>query len=165
MTEALRPTFVRFAAYNIWANQRLYDAVATLPESEISRPRAAIFGSILGTLNHILVGDRAWIGRLTGQDFGISSLDQILHDALPDLRAARDETDRLIVATVASITLAGDLEYTTVSGQAQQTPRDVVVSHLFNHQTHHRGQIHQMLTESGLPAPPLDIIYFHRTRA
>lgn len=162
MTEALRPTFVLFSQYNSWANTRLYNAAATLPHDELVADRKAFFGSIFGTLNHILVGDRAWLGRILDLDFGITNLDQTLHDDLASLRQARVETDQLIETTMASAPLDGDLTYTALTGGNQRTPRSVVFSHLFNHQTHHRGQVHQMLGEAGLEAPPLDLIYFYR---
>jgi uncharacterized damage-inducible protein DinB len=158
----MRQHFLRFARYNAWANERLYTAVATLSAEEIARDRKAFFGSILGTLNHILVGDRAWMGRVTGSDYGIRALDQILCDDFADLWESRRTFDRVIENVVAAVPLEGDLHYRTVAGAEQVTPMTVVLAHVFNHQTHHRGQVHHMLGDAGREPPALDLIYYVR---
>ena len=156
--------FQRLARYNRWANRRLYDAVAALPDAAVRQDRpGAFFGSILGTLNHVLVGDRIWLARIEGIDCGIERLDQRLYDDLGRLRAARDLEDARIVA------LAKDLEpaalerviaYKTMAGEEQATRLELILAHLFNHQTHHRGQTHGLILESGAAPPPLDLMYF-----
>ena len=88
------------ARYNRWANRRLYEACGALEDDAYRADRGAFFGSIHRTLNHILVGDRAWMGRLEGIDRGIRSLDQILFDDLPSLTDARTEEDARIIAFV-----------------------------------------------------------------
>src|ERR1051325_1413666 len=100
MSRELRTHFRTFAGYNAWANRRLYDAAGRLPEAEYMKSRPAFFKSIHGTLNHILVGDREWLGRLEGRDSGIKSLDQILYGELAGLRIARQAEDARIIAYV-----------------------------------------------------------------
>ncbi len=157
--------FQTFVAYNAWANRRLYDACAGLPESDYAARRPAFFGSIHGTLNHILVGDRAWLGRLEGVSSGIKSLDQILYDNLIALRAAREAEDARIAAFVDGLSaerLGQDLHYTNMAGAEQVTPVVQVMAHLFNHQTHHRGQVHDMLSQTAVAPPSLDLIFYLR---
>ncbi len=158
----MRDRVLRFARYNAWANERLYAAVATLPAEEIGRDRGAFFGSILGTLNHILVGDRAWLGRITGTDYGIRALDQVLYNDFAELWEARRTFDRVIENVVGAVPLEGDLHYKTIAGTEQTTPMAVVLDHVFNHQSHHRGQVHHMLGLAGVEPPALDLIYFVR---
>lgn len=158
--------FPSLARYNAWANRRLYDSVATLSDAEVGRARpAAYFGSILGTLNHILVGDRIWLGRIEGPDAGLASLDQILHRDLAGLHAARQSEDARIIAFVDRLA-ADDLEkeigYRTTIGEPWTTPLGDILIHLFNHQTHHRGQTHALIKEAGAEPPPLDFIYYLR---
>lgn len=158
----MRDHFLTFARYNTWANDRLYEAVSTLSAKDIARDRGAAFGSILGTLNHVLVGDRIWMGRIEGVDAGLSSLDQILHGDFAELRRARVAFDAHITSVVGRVPLDGDLHYGTMAGVQHVTPMAQVLSHLFNHQTHHRGQVHHMLGTAGVEPPPLDLIYFLR---
>ena len=167
MTDACLDHFRTFAAYNRWANARLYDACAALPDAEYRRPRGAFFASIHGTLNHILVADRIWMGRIEGADSGIASLDTILHDDLAALRVAREEEDARIAGMVDGLDaarLAGDLHYANLAGTPQTTPLGQVLAHVFNHQTHHRGQAHDLLHQAAGGAPELDLIYYLRMR-
>ena len=158
--------FRTFARYNAWANQHLYDACARLAEAEYRKPRRAFFGSIHNTLNHILVGDRIWLGRIEGKEHGIAALDQILYEDFAALHQAREAEDQHIQRLVDGLddrTLAGRRSYKTSSGAAQETRLDWILSHLFNHQTHHRGQVHDMLSQTETAPPPLDLIFYLRT--
>ena len=155
------------ARYNQWANRRLYAAAAALHEGDYMRAVPSYFGSLHATLNHILVGDRLWMGRLTGKaDTGIRSLDQILYADLVGLRVAREAEDASIINYADELdepTLNAALRYKTTSGKAHATPTRLVISHLFNHQTHHRGQCHGLLSALGVKEPPeLDLIFFAR---
>jgi len=157
--------FRTFARYNAWANAKLYAACAELSDAEFRAPRQAFFGSILGTLNHILAGDRAWLGRLEGVPSGVSRLDEILFEDRDQLAQARVAEDRRIIALADrcdAATLTGDLVYRTMAGVEQRTPVVWVLSHMFNHQTHHRGQVHGLLSQTAVAPPPLDLIYFLR---
>lgn len=158
-------TFRTLARYNRWANQRIYAAAADLSDAEYRADRGAFFKSIHGTLNHLLVADRIWLGRLNGMDHGVQSLDQILHDDRAELAAARAREDQRIIELTDQLNDAWLLEtlvYADMKGQLQETPMIWVLGHLFNHQTHHRGQAHCLLSQAGQVAPPLDIIYFLR---
>ena len=163
----MRQHFRMFAAYNRWANRTLYDAATTLSEDEANRNTGAFFGSMLGTLNHILVADRIWLKRFTGQGTAPNALNATLHADLPSLRHARDEEDTRIVEwidTLSDKALAGRFTYLTVTDMRTVSQRLApALAHFFNHQTHHRGQAHGILTALGKPAPSLDLIYFQRT--
>lgn len=157
--------FRRLARYNAWANGRLYHACAQLEDGEVTRPRPSFFGSILATLNHGLVGDRVWMGRFTGRkDKGITSLDQILHADFADLAAARAEFDQIIIRWFDTFDgdLDGPLRYSSMTGGKADTPLGWSILHMFNHATHHRGQVHDMLSATPVAPPPLDLIYFLR---
>jgi uncharacterized damage-inducible protein DinB len=158
--------FAMLAGYNAWANRRLYGAVAQLTDEQYRADRGAFFKSLHGTLSHLLVADRIWLKRLTGDGDAPKRLDAILFEDLPALRAAREAEDARIIAYVDGLKeteLAGKVRYTpvTVSTPIEQPLLPVLV-HLFNHQTHHRGQAHCILTGFGREAPPLDILYYHR---
>lgn len=161
-----KPEHLRtLAHYNRWANQRLYAACRALDDDAYRADRGAFFGSIHRTLNHILVGDRAWLGRLEGIDRGIRSLDQIFYDDLPSLADARAQEDARIIAFVDRLDpeqFEAPLVYRTIAGETQETPIGLVVTHMINHATHHRGQVHCMLSQVPMDPPPLDLIYFLR---
>ena len=158
--------FQTFARYNAWANERLYKAVGDLPYAEVYKQRpAAYFGSIIKTLNHILVGDRIWLGRIDGSGPDDLTLETVLFDELDDLREARRTEDRRIMGLVDRFEdthLKIPIAYKDTKGVAQSTPLGVILAHLFNHQTHHRGQVHAMISEVGAEPPPLDLIYYSR---
>jgi len=162
----MKAHFQRMAAYNRWANAKLYEAVGTLPAAEIAAPRSGFFPSLLKTLNHLLVGDTVWMSRLDGDgNHGVAGLDQILHTDFAALRVARVAMDDRIVAFVDRLApprLAEDLVYRTVAGDPMKTQVAQVLAHFFNHQTHHRGQAHAMLSDAKVSPPVLDLIYFLR---
>ena len=156
--------FERMANYNSWANTHLYDACAALPVAELSAPRRAFFPSILATLNHLLVADRLWMSRLTGNPVTMA-LDTVLHDDFDALRAAREAQDQAIIDFAATLTdaiIASDLSYQSVTAGAYTMPRDVILGHMFNHQTHHRGQLSNMVLEAGGKVLEIDLIYYAR---
>jgi uncharacterized damage-inducible protein DinB len=165
---AMKSHFSMFAAYNRWANERLYEAVAKIADAEYRAERGAFFGSLHGTLNHVLVADRIWMNRFTGEGPAPKRLDEIVHDELPALAAARRDEDERIIVHVDSLSeanIAATFTYRTITGPADVTqPRGPALAHFFNHQTHHRGQAHCLLTMIGgrEAAPPMDLIYFQR---
>ena len=163
----MRQHFQMFAAYNLWANATVYAAAELLSQDEFNRNAGAFFGSLLGTLNHVLVADRIWLKRFTGEGDAPSKLDTILHADLGALRAAREAEDRRIVDWTASLSdeaLAGRFTYVTVTDMRTVSQRLApALAHFFNHQTHHRGQAHAILTTLGQPSLALDLIYFQRT--
>jgi uncharacterized damage-inducible protein DinB len=161
--------FRTLARYNQWANRTLYAAVARLSEADYMKPRAAFFGSIHGTLNHKLVGDRLWMGRITGHDSGIRALDQVLYGDFAGLRVAREAEDAQIINVINAMdepTLNTTLRYRPITGDSTMaTPMRFVLAHLFNHGTHHRGQAHALLSQTSVAPPPLDLIFYLREAA
>lgn len=152
------------ARFNAWANGRIYDSVSQLSDAAYRQDRKAFFGSIHNTLNHLLVVDRLWTGRIEGVDRGITALDQILHDDFDSLRAAREEEDRRFIELVDRTAKEGldrPMRYSpiTASGEYEARVGHVLIT-LLNHQTHHRGQVHVMLTQAEIDPPPLDIPVF-----
>jgi len=165
MTTTSDDRFPTLARYNQWANRLLYAACGALTEQEFAAPRPAFFGSILATLNHILVGDRIWLARIEGSGHDIASLDQVLYDTHATLAVAREAEDERIVAIADVLTparLGETLDYKNFAGEVARTPVDLVFTHLFNHQTHHRGQVHGLLSATDVPPPSLDLIYYLR---
>jgi len=165
MASQLRDHYRWMARYNAWFNGRLYDACEGLDDAARKLDRGAFFGSIHRTLNHLVLGDRIWFGRIEGHPFAVSGLDQVLYADRHALRAAREDEDRRIARVVDGLTearLAGDLDYKTTSGTPNRTNLALVLSHVFNHQTHHRGQVHTLLSQAGQDPPSLDMIQFLR---
>ena len=165
----LNEHFVTFAFYNRWANRRLYAACAELGDADYRARRASFFGSIHATLNHILVADRVWLERLGQGPSGVGALDQMLYDDRAALDAARQAEDTRIIAFVESLdqsALARTVHYRTMSeqipGRELRSPVHWVLGHMFNHQTHHRGQAHDQLSQTKMPPPPLDLMFYLR---
>lgn len=161
----MKSQFEAFAHYNRWANQRLYETAAALSEAQLTQDRGAFFGSVFGTLNHILTADRIWLHRITKTGPNPASLDERQCDDFAELRAVRDIEDQRFLQAVEDLDdrrLAEMLVYRNMRGERQEQPFGQVLSHIFNHQTHHRGQAHTLLTQAGLSVPPLDFIYFLR---
>lgn len=163
----MKQHFEMFAAYNKWANGRLYDAASELPADEFERNMGAFFKSMMGTLNHLLSADRIWMKRFTGQGDAPTTLDAILFRDPAKLRAAREAEDARIQNWVGSLKpkdLSGRFTFTTITDMRTISQRLApALDHFFNHQTHHRGQAHMILTALGRPAVTLDLISFQRT--
>jgi uncharacterized damage-inducible protein DinB len=158
-----------FAHYNAWANGRVYDAAARLSSDQYRADRGAFFKSVHGTLNHLLVTDRIWMRRFTGEGDAPTRLDAILFETFDELRAAREAEDRRILRFVEWLDdrrIEGTIKYRRVSSpdefEQQVAP---ALAHWFNHQTHHRGQVHALLTGLLGQAPELDLLYFQRLAA
>ncbi len=160
--------FSMFAAYNRWANERLFEAAAKLAEADYRANRGAFFGSLHGTLNHLLVGDRVWMRRFTGEGPVQTQLDDILFDDLGSLAVERRDEDERIIAYIEGLSegeLAGPLTYRTIVNPTDITqPLAPALAHFFNHQTHHRGQAHALITITAGNAamPSLDMLIFQR---
>lgn len=163
---SMKPHFDMLAAYNGWSNRRIYDVAAELPDADYRANRGAFFKSIHGTLNHLLGADRIWMKRFTGQGEAPDRLDAILFDDLPSLRVARQREDERIIAYIGGLTedaLKTRFRYRTITNPADvEQPLAPALLHFFNHQTHHRGQIHALLTGLGREAPALDLMAFQR---
>ncbi|MDX8433773.1 DinB family protein [Mesorhizobium abyssinicae] len=163
----MKQHFLMFAAYNQWANGRIYEAAADLVDEEFERDVGAFFGSMAGTLNHLLAADRIWMKRFTGEGDAPSRTDAILHRALPVLWLAREAEDKRIIGWIEGMSdkaLAGRFSYMTLSDMRTVSQRLApALSHFFNHQTHHRGHAHMILTVLGRPSVPLDLVRFQRS--
>lgn len=150
------------SAYNRWMNERLYATCAALSDDERKADRGAFFHSIHGTLNHILLADRVWMGRFTNQPFAIKSLDQELYSDFAELSDERRKTDKDIAVWADNLTddaLAAPLNYTSqLAPKPRSYPLWVALTHLFNHQTHHRGQITTLLSQTGQDMGVTDLI-------
>jgi len=162
----MKAHFEMMAAYNDWANRRLYDAAAQLSDQDYRADCGAFFESIHGTLNHLFVADVIWMSRFRGDPNPPWALDHIAHDAFDGLKARRIALDHDIMGFVGSLTdprLAAEISYRTVTGPKQVTQTmSSALAHFFNHQTHHRGQCHAMLTRLSGTAPALDLLYYQR---
>ena len=158
-----------FARYNAWANARLYDAAARLNSEQYRADRGAFFKSVHGTLNHLLVTDRIWMKRFTGEGEAADRLDAILFDNFDQLHAARIAEDARIVGYVDGLgeaRIAGTIKYCRVSSPEEfEQQLGPALAHLFNHQTHHRGQVHALLTGLAGAAPELDLLFYQRVAA
>lgn len=157
------PALRALARYNRWMNERLYEACALLSDAERKRDMGAFFRSIHGTLNHLLLTDRVWMGRFTDQPYPIRSLDQELYTDFATLRAERAREDARIGDWVDSLSpedLDGELAYTSaVNPRPRRYPLWFAVTHFFNHQTHHRGQVTTLLSQQGIDPGVTDLIW------
>jgi len=128
--------------------------------------RGAFFKSMHGTLNHLLAADRIWMRRFTGEGTAPDRLDAILYDDFKALRSAREAEDQRIIAYVDRLDgtrLSAEIRYRRVSGPEEHAqPLAEALAHWFNHQTHHRGQAHAILTGLAGHAPELDLLLFQR---
>jgi uncharacterized damage-inducible protein DinB len=158
--------FRMFAGYNTWANALVYAQAAKLSDADYRADRGAFFKSVHGTLNHLLVADRIWTHRFTGEGETTLQLDAILHEAFDDLRAARGKEDARIEAFIDGLDedrLARTFSYRAISKPAQVTQTlNAALAHFFNHQTHHRGQVHCLLTMLTGEGPCLDLVAYQR---
>lgn len=155
-----------FAAYNAWANQTLYAAAGELSPEELNADRGAFFGSLFATLTHLVVTDRIWLRRMTGEGPLHTALDEKPFSTLAELSAAREAEDERILRWVDTLTdkrLANTFTYSPITKPGDITHKlGPALAHLFNHHTHHRGQCHAILTSLGKPSLSLDLIYFLR---
>jgi uncharacterized damage-inducible protein DinB len=149
------------ARYNEWMNARLYALCATLPEADLHADRGAFFGSIYATLNHIAYADLAFLARFTGEPAVVPELGADLFGGFAALRAERVALDQRLLAWTGTLLpewLSDSQTYTSkVDGLTRTRPRWFLVVHLFNHQTHHRGQITTVLTQQGLDIGSTDL--------
>ncbi len=153
------------ARFNAWANARLHACAATLPAEEISRDRGAFFGSILGTFNHILLVDILYRERLEGRETGFKTLDETVHGDLGALSAAQAAEDAYYVDYFARLdpaVMETTISFTTLTDEPLwwEVPRKIYFSNLFQHQVHHRGQAHNMLSQAGLEPPSVGFIEY-----
>jgi uncharacterized damage-inducible protein DinB len=145
----------RMARYNRWQNESLYGVADTLSDAERRRERGAFFGSIHATLNHLLWGDQIWMSRLAGSPRPEGGIPESVsrYPQWSDLKRERGAFDQTIIDWADRLEpawLAGDLTWYSLAAKTElSNPRWLLVTHMFNHQTHHRGQTHCMLTQAG----------------
>ncbi|MFT0533757.1 DinB family protein [Castellaniella hirudinis] len=158
----LHHTFQTMARYNRWMNEKLYDTCARLSDEELKLDMKAFFGSIHGTLNHILLADRVWLARLAGVPCAIRSLDQVLYTEFIPLAQARKTTDNDLDRMMAGLSreaMDERITYRPISqGKASSATRGFILLHLFNHQTHHRGQVTSLISQLGHDVGVTDLI-------
>jgi uncharacterized damage-inducible protein DinB len=174
--------FKLLSDYNSWMNSKLYDAAATLSAANLVADRGAFFGSILGTLNHIVVADTVWLQRFAKPASSLqpphhpephaalanicelltpTSLSTILFTDLAELRQRRMLLDAAISSWVTKLSdddLAQSVPYSNMKGTPQRKPLDSLLLHFFNHQTHHRGQASTLLFQAGVDIGVTDLL-------
>ncbi|WP_343698962.1 DinB family protein [Caulobacter sp.] len=163
----------RMARYNSWMNRKVYDAAKSLAPAELAADRGAFFGSVLGTLNHLIVGDTFWMRALSGHSKGeglartadrmplARSLNHILFRDMAELEAHRHILDAGWQDFVDQLTEADMNEMVAYpSGRYGALDCDAfaLLCHVFNHQTHHRGQVSTLLTQAGLDIGSTDLL-------
>ncbi len=159
--------------YNQWMNDKLYNTATQLPADELARDRGAFFGSLLGTLNHIMVADVVWLKRFSNHPAQHSALDEIRATPQPQalaqiliadfsaLTQQRRELDKTIIAWCEQLDpndLSYTLAYENMKGEAQNKNFGSLMLHFFNHQTHHRGQATTLLSQKGLDVGVTDLL-------
>ena len=149
------------ARYNRWMNERLYALLAGLTDDERKRDRGAFFASMHGTLNHLLWGDRMWLGRFIDEPCTAKAFGADMFGDFAELARERETTDRKVQDWAGKTTaswLAGTLRYTSkVDRRTRELPRALAAMQLFNHGTHDRGQLTTLLRQAGRDPGPTDI--------
>ena len=161
------------ADYNRWMNDRVYDAAATLDDAALTADKGAFFGSILATLNHIAIADTIWLHRFAQHPASFAalgaiaafpmpmSLSQSLAPDLAGLRQYRRRIDDIVTQWVVELTpehLSVDITYGNMAGVRSSRNFGALLQHFFNHQTHHRGQVTTLLSQSGVDVGVTDLL-------
>ena len=170
----LQNHFILMSVYNQRMNRQFYKVVKELNDSDINEDRGAFFKSIIGTLNHILVGDLIWLTRFSKHSERYTSLatlsdlpqpkglDDVLFSNLTLLLESRKKVDFLICQWLKNETKENDfntlLEYSNTKGVVSKRDFGELLSHLFNHQTHHRGQLSTLLNQLKLDVGVTDFL-------
>jgi uncharacterized damage-inducible protein DinB len=142
------------AAYNQQMNQQFYAACAELSDAQRREDRGVFFKSIHGTLNHLLLVDRLWLGGFKKDSVAFGTLDEELYADFKELRAEREKTDSDILAWADTLTPEVlELDF----NESLALPTWLTVMHFFNHQTHHRGQLSALLSQCKLDYGVTDI--------
>lgn len=166
--------FKTYAKYNQWMNVSLYEKCIELGQQNIEKEQGAFFGSILTTLNHLLIADIFWLSRCSGDKSALNlldsegnkirltALDQIVYQDILELFTVRKKIDSEILQYVSGLSAADnarEITYSTSKGEEKKNPIEMILLHWFNHQTHHRGQITAMLSQQGIDYGLTDLIY------
>jgi uncharacterized damage-inducible protein DinB len=160
----ITPAYLRtMAEYNAEMNRRLYAAAGRLSDGERRAPRGAFWGSIHGTLNHLLWGDQQWMSRFDDwpkPTISIKQSNQVFDDfaALADERVRADAAISRWAGKVDDAWLDEDMVWFSCAANREvRAPKRLLAAHMFNHQTHHRGQVHAMLTTAGQQTGDTDL--------
>lgn len=163
----------KMAEYNAWMNAKVFEAAGKLSAAELAQERGAFFGSILGTLNHLVVADTIWLKRFAAHTAQFAVLDSVralplpqqlnatLFTDLAEMTVHRVWLDTAITAFADALTeadIASPLSYSNTKGQPFTRPLGGVLMHFFNHQTHHRGQVSTLLTQAGVDIGVTDLL-------
>ncbi|WP_392343704.1 DinB family protein [Pseudoalteromonas prydzensis] len=170
---SLKDHFELLSIYNQWMNSKIYKSASLLSAPDLAKDRGAFFGSILGTLNHILVGDTIWLKRFATHPSCVNSLQevanlpnptslsQIVFDDIGSLSEHRAWLDRQIINWIAELT-EGDLDFVLSYHNTKRIPANKryssLVLHFFNHQTHHRGQVSALLSQASADVGVTDLL-------
>lgn len=156
------------AKYNAWANSRIYNALRSLSDAERKENRRGFFGSIHNTMNHVLLADLIYRERLEKKPTSYTRLDEVLFEDFDELEAAHRANDDWYVGFCAAMDptdLEKDLSFQAVGMDKPEffsLPLRLCLTNLFQHQIHHRGQVHHMISHAGLYPPPVDVVKFGR---
>lgn len=150
------------AQYNQTMNRQFYAACEPISDADRKRDLGAFFKSVHGTLNHILLGDKVWLGRIQSQPFAVKSLGQILYEDFAELRAERERVDRRILDLLTGLNdtdLDQVIRYRSIANQTENAlALNQILTHLFLHQTHHRGQLSTLIGQLGYDFGDTDIL-------
>lgn len=158
----MMPLFAPQAYNNAWSNYRLHRACAVLDAKQLEAPRPSFFGSIIATLNHILIVDQYYVSSLEGASIGPSAFaEEVPNRDMPLLRAAQRDVDRRLIAIAEDATLSDPARIVQMARDrgVQEERFDRTFLHLIQHQIHHRGQVHALLSMTSVPPPQLDEFY------
>lgn len=153
------------ARYHVWAFETLFDAIRPVDDARYHGDSGLYFRSIHGTLNHLLLGDRVWFGRFIARPYKVGGLDEELEsdrERLEDALCEQATCWERWIAERDAAELDGVLDYRNLSGNRFRDPVVPTLMHVFNHATHHRGQVSAAVTRLGFEAPVMDLIYYLR---
>jgi len=153
------------ARYNQWANRELFAAVRTLPEGEAGKQRRILFKTILNTLNHPLVADRVWWAHMHKEPHSHKALNEVLFDEFENLAAARAEMDQRLIDYVDALSdndADEQIDFTLLSGAKGRMNRRMILMHMFNHNTYHRGFVVESFCQVPAALPLIDLPIFMR---
>ena len=172
----LKPHFELMAAYNALMNQKICEHISAVPDDALWDDKKAFFGSVLGTLNHIMVGDLIWLSRLNQHpnhpsgfaalarltDFPTpTTLHHILYNDQQRFTASRYDLDQMIIGFIAETDERDYLENLTYQNTKNRTfskSFSMLLQHFFNHQTHHRGQVTTLLSQMNINIGETDLL-------
>jgi len=153
--------YTLMAQYNQWMNLKIYEICRAIPDDIRKKNLGAFFQSIHGTLNHLMYGDLAWMGRFVGRKLTDATIGIEIYSDFDELKSAREKLDQEIIDWTFGLTpaqLVALLTYKSgIDGKTRSIPLWILVTHMFNHQTHHRGQLTTLLNQMNIDYGVTDI--------